>query len=391
MKWIRWYRSRKARFLYYAKEVTLLFLAVFYFIIATNTQTGWLFLLSAFLLGLLVFSWAVGRRSCEELSLSYRWLSEPQKAHPFRIEIRLKNEGASVKQELRVDCPTPAWASEEQDFSWAVPLLEPGQLVVTSFKLTPTQRGEHQLEQLVLSSGAPFGLFTRTKAFQNEDTFLVYPELRKLPTLHARSLLSTALSELVSPSGLGDTRSLRSVRDYRPGDDLRQVHWKASAKRADSSLLIREHYAPAPSRSALFLDTSRCDAGCFERAVSFAASVLWSAHRQGAQTSLYILNSEGEPTRSRHWHEQYAALARVQFQPELPYSEWLQAVRNHLDRSLVQSGWALVSSQGDEDTVETWPEGLSTVFFFQSSEDDPVLPQGPRLVRMRAEETEFHV
>ena len=390
MKWIRWYRSQRARFLYYAKEVTLLFLAVFYFFIATNTQTGWLFLLSAFLLGLLVFSWAVGRRSCEELSLTYRWLSEPQKGHPFRIEIRLKNEGSSAKRELRVDCPTPPWASEEQDFSWAIPVLQPGQIATTSFQLTPTKRGEHQLDTLVLTSGAPFGLFTRKKSFPNRDTFLVYPELRKLPSLHSRSLLSTALSELVSPSGLGDTRSLRSVRDYRPGDDLRQVHWKASAKRSDSRLLIREHYAPAPNRSALLLNNSRCDEECFERAVSFAASVLWSAHRQGAQTSLHILNLEGEPIRSHHWHEQYAALARVQIQSERPYSEWLREVGNHLDRSLVQSGWALVTARSEE-RVESWPQALSTVFYFQSGDEGPELPQGPRLIRMKEKEAEFHV
>jgi len=326
-------------FLSRQKEAGLIFLALFYFVIATNTQTGWLFVLSAFLLGLLCLSWGLSRNKTRNLEARQSWLSEPVKNRPFRVEVVVENLSRSPLQEIRLESESPAWSDRDTPLRWAVPELRGGEILTEQFRFVPHRRGEHTLPPLVVVSGAPFGLFANERSFESTETFLVYPEIEQLGSRSGRSNLATALADAVSPRGLGDTRSIRTVRDYRSGDDLRQVHWKASAKRAPSgTLMVKEHHAPAPLKTILVLDTScavadRTEHPLFEKAVTLTASILWWAHRQGTQTVLFLGTSDRWRA-VRQWNKQYEELARVALSPTLTLEQWLGEAEEHLHEQL---------------------------------------------------------
>jgi uncharacterized protein (DUF58 family) len=382
VKFLTKIRVQRKRVMGYSKEMTLLFLAVFYFLIATNTQTGWLFVLSAFLLGLLALSWFLSRRSLDGLRLEQSWLQDPLKNQPFRVSVTLSNQGRRTAQEIRVQSAAPDWGEPGEEFIWAIPSLAPSGTATTERRLVPKKRGEHRLPPLRLLGGAPFGLFTATRTWSSDRPFLVFPEIERLPTRTSRSRLAAALGDVASPRGLGDTRSLRSVRDYRPGDDLRQVHWKATAKRG-SSLLVREHHAPAPAKSIVWLDTSAGpkDDALFERAVTLAASLLWSAHREGTQALLLCPDSEGEWEVHRHWPKQYRALALVKRQDELCFDEWVErserAAREKFARETVGGKACLIRAH--EAPVTQWPDWARTVFLLLADEAAQDWPIGPRV------------
>ena len=73
---------------------------------------------------------------------------------------------------------------------------------------------------------------------------------------------------------------LRALRPYVPGDELRHLHWKATAR--TGQLMVREYVDPAQPWCVVVLDTRRdvLDADAFEAAVEIVASVLWAAAEQ---------------------------------------------------------------------------------------------------------------
>lgn len=344
------------------KEATLMFLALFYFVIATNTQTGWLFVLSAFLLGLLGLSRALSRRSIKELTLSARIEGEPQRGRPFRLLLTLENANPRPVHEVLVEMDLPDWAQAHSPLRWAVPRLAANSRLETSLSLIPNRRGEHHLPSLSIHCGAPFGLFTVIKTITLDRTFLVYPKLERVPLPASRSRASTALGELTSPGGRGDTHSLRTLREYKAGDDLRQIHWKASAKRGPGlPLLVREHYAPAPNRVLLFLDSSsEVEEMPFEESVVTAASVLWSAARHGTRAALVLCHTSGQWEVLDRWPQQYRALARVKLSQGLPFPRWCEEAEQffqlELPRNFRGSQPTLVTGRPQEHSSQgpTW-------------------------------------
>ena len=382
------------------KEATLLFLAVFYFLIATNTQTGWLFVLSAFLLGVLVISWVLSRRSIHNLDVTAKIHGEAQKGKSLRVEVLLSNGSSKPVHEPRIEMERPDWARSTPDFQWAIPKMPAESSARTSYSMVPVVRGEHSLPPLRIICGAPFGLFTVVKSVGTERTLLIYPEIEKLPQLKSRSRAATALGELTSPTGRGDTHSLRSVREYRPGDDLRQVHWKASARLGPGSpLLVREHHAPAPNRVLLFVDTSGkgAEAGIhqpFERAVALAASILWSATRDGTQAGLALRADDGHWSVLCHWPQQYRALARVQLDLSLSPEKWTQEAARvfgtSLPRGFRSSQATVVKGAVKTQTLEQPPSWMSKLFLLQDPSQVLTPPDSPKIVRLDSTRPGFH-
>ncbi|WP_279579227.1 DUF58 domain-containing protein [Fodinicola feengrottensis] len=76
---------------------------------------------------------------------------------------------------------------------------------------------------------------------------------------------------------LGGSMDLREVREYVPGDEVRHLHWKATAK--TGQLMVRDYVDPNQPRFTTLLDTRQdfMPASVFEDAVDLAASLLVSA------------------------------------------------------------------------------------------------------------------
>jgi len=74
-----------------------------------------------------------------------------------------------------------------------------------------------------------------------------------------------------------------SLRDYRPGDDLRRVHWRTSARRAE--LMVRQDERAARRPVTVLLDLPDDDATA-EWSISAAASVALALLRSGHRVRL---------------------------------------------------------------------------------------------------------
>ena len=101
-------------------------------------------------------------------------------------------------------------------------------------KYETRQRGVLQLQRLRISSRFPLGLFLTWSVLNFARTALVYPrpaDNETLPPRHTRA-----------GSGEGNlgrgSDDFAGLRNYRPGDSLRHIHWKALAK--EQGLLTRQ-------------------------------------------------------------------------------------------------------------------------------------------------------
>jgi hypothetical protein len=126
--------------------------------------------------------------------------------------------------------------------------------------------------------GDPIGLFSRDVVWTPVREVLVRPPLVPMSSLGAGLLrdLEGVSTDAVSQSDL----AFHALREYVPGDDLRHIHWRSSAKvmasTGESSLLVRQYLDTRRSHATIVVD-DRPDAWAdpedFEAAMSVAASI----------------------------------------------------------------------------------------------------------------------
>jgi uncharacterized protein (DUF58 family) len=128
-----------------------------------------------------------------------------------------------------------------------------------------------------MSSGDLFGFRTRYLDLEDRQTLLVYPKLVPLEKLGLRT--ARPLGDFGTPRRItADPLRLASVRDYRPGDSIRHIHWKATARRG--ALQTKVFDPSASQHLAIFLNSQTLEhayegvmSDYLETAIVVAASV----------------------------------------------------------------------------------------------------------------------
>ncbi|WP_158848859.1 DUF58 domain-containing protein [Saccharothrix deserti] len=140
---------------------------------------------------------------------------------------------------------------------------------VYRYELPTTSRGKHTVGPLAIERADPLGLVRNLVDTGDTVTLWVHPRLhpaRPFAGGYRRHHHDGPTTDQ-SPRGSLD---LREVREYVPGDEVRLVHWKATAR--TGRLMVRDYADPDQPRFTLLLDT-RHPKG-FEEAVEIAASLL---------------------------------------------------------------------------------------------------------------------
>ena len=107
-------------------------------------------------------------------------------------------------------------------------------------------------------------------------------DLAGLPVGQLRDLEGVP-SDQISMSDL----AFHALREYVPGDDLRHVHWRSSARAGQ--LLVRQYHDSRRTTACVLVDTRRdayADPDDFELALSIAASVTTRAAHDGYDLTL---------------------------------------------------------------------------------------------------------
>ncbi|MFD0892553.1 DUF58 domain-containing protein [Luteolibacter ambystomatis] len=148
-----------------------------------------------------------------------------------------------------------------------------GATVEVPLELTPARRGVIRLDDLRLLLPDPIGLFQRcTKISAPPSTLTVLPARHRLPPVELPGSGRFQIGGDAATNAIGNSGEFVSLRDYRPGDPIRQIHWKSWARTGRP--IVRELEDTFYPRYGLVLDTFPASGQelAFEDAVSIAAS-----------------------------------------------------------------------------------------------------------------------
>lgn len=334
----------------------------------------------------------------------------PTANHRLDVALTVTNRGPSRTTQARWRDTLP-WTAPGA--AGILPPLAPhrvrrgtGATTTIEYSVTPPRRGITDIGPLFVDFPDPFGLAIGEIAVGETHSVVVAPAVTNLPDLGRR---------IAADEGAARAQQLRAstnddelmTREYRAGDPLRRVHWKASARHGE--LMVRQEEQRSHARARIVLDTRRGgyrdlqratptepESDSFEWLVSFTASLsqrlastgytvditetAWPQIRHADQRdelleSLAVIELRDEPRREnqlglrpepgRTLGNIFALLSDAE-----PHTvDELAANRAHYDRAvafvvaarrdavaepLAEAGFTCVELLPDDDPVEAW-------------------------------------
>ena len=278
------------------------FLISFFLVLlaAWNTGANLLYMVAAGLGAFIVVSFLLTGRGIGRLSVSREGPDAVHRNEKFAVTVRIENLGWLLPVlSLRVE--RAAEPGKTAAYALRVPARR---AVVLRTTEVFEKRGVHALPQIVLASGFPFGLFERRRYTADAGEVVVYPRVISVRA----NLLEQLPGSCPMPTVVrGDGDDFFSLREYIPGDDVRRMAWRASARKG--VLLVKE-MAREASRYVIFVMDTGYDPSVeqfydhFEEVVemvaSLAVALLSKQYTVGIATPGYgLVGGEGKTQERR--------------------------------------------------------------------------------------------
>lgn len=206
----------------------------------------------------------------------------------------------------------------------AVPPLPPGECVAATLTHLATARSASTEREFVTTSSTPFGLRSATAVGVVAVPMIVHPIAVPPAVIRVSGGADgDSTTSVVSRAG----HDFHGVRDFRSGDNTRDVHWRSSARRGRLVVVERERQL---DRSVVMLIAAAGTEPDWEPLVAHAASTAVALARAGRRVILLT----GQPaapllvsTRAEELLDWFAALSGPQ-----------QPVGEHVDKAFEYAG-----------------------------------------------------
>ncbi|NET69927.1 MAG: DUF58 domain-containing protein [Sphaerospermopsis sp. SIO1G2] len=173
-----------------------------------------------------------------------------------------------------------------------LPPLKPNSKTEVIGEIIPTHRGVMRLVSLTIARPDPLGIFHACQTIYLPQSLLILPQLYQLPPIQLPGFRKYQSGGVSLASSVGDAEEFRSLREYRPGDSIRKIHWKSWAKIGKP--IVKEEQDEFFVRHALILDTFQPEkySQILEVAISLAASLAADVQTQESLLDLMFVGNE---------------------------------------------------------------------------------------------------
>lgn len=157
-----------------------------------------------------------------------------------------------------------------------VPYLPAGARREVGYQLPTSRRGVIEVGPLRWERTDALGLVRRRYTLAGQQRLFVHPFVHQVPL--SAALRARRWDSSTSDAAPDGTITFHTLREYVPGDDLRFIHWRSSAR--IGTLMVRRNIDVSLPRTTAVLVTSSAaypDADAFEEAVEVAASAVVAA------------------------------------------------------------------------------------------------------------------
>ena len=291
---------------------------------AINTGNNGLFLAVAMMTAALLVIHFLADLNVRRLTVDVACRRELFANRMGRFEVKLRNRSRyfpacllSVSIE-KDDLQGPSPVAKHRTAPWHVLALEAEKGAAGRLDLIVPRRGLYRIGAVQVTSLFPNGIFRKGRRFEQDLEILVYPEIFQAAEGRRDARGELGDQPILAP-GQGD--ELYALREYRPGDDPRGIHWKQSARQGE--LIFRRRSREQNPRLRVFFDNavgvleSDEEKTRFERLVSEAATS--AVHHLGRGFEVALITRDVElpfgsgPRQRRNILE---ALARIEALPE---------------------------------------------------------------------------
>ena len=215
-----------------------------------------------------------------------------------RVDLAVMSQGARPTPFLML---TDAFDGGRRHARFLLPPLAPDTTARAAYRVPTEHRGRFEVGPLRATVGDPFGLSSRTWRAAGLDEVIVQPRVHDVMPLPEGGGEDLDSDDRRVVGRLDVTGELLNLREYAPGDDLRRVHWKSTARHQRLMIRQDESRRRAPVLVLLDVRSAAHDRASFELAVEAVASIATSLEHDQRRIEIRTTSGErlGQPGR-RH-------------------------------------------------------------------------------------------
>jgi len=188
-----------------------------------------------------------------QLSVQRRWLAAPSLAVSTQVELELRNDGRRPVRATALDDLPAALRSELATVE--LPAAS-GWPVRATYTIRPVQRGDLRAGMVYMRYRSALEICERWCAADLSQSVRIFPnleEIRRQNIYLTRSRQIELEKRLLRQRGMG--REFESLREYREGDEFRDICWTATARRG--KLVTKLHQMERSQPVWIVLDAGR--------------------------------------------------------------------------------------------------------------------------------------
>lgn len=241
---------------------------------------------------------------------------EAEEGEEFTVTLLVRNDSRFPRFLLRIRDFLPRGAKARGEIGAFVSGLWPGEEVAIQYRVRLIGRGWLSYPEAEVEAFDLLGFSARSRRLHTPSGLVLLPKPASFP-----QWLPLGLGPFAGPAAeKGAGLDFHTVREYQPGDDLRFIHWKSTARRGE--LVVREMEEEHGGDVAMsLLLPPEAPEDLRERAVRVAAGLAKAFAERGSNL---LLLSPGERPRKFSPLE-WDALRRLlaEYQPKPPHVEGL--------------------------------------------------------------------
>jgi uncharacterized protein (DUF58 family) len=267
------------------------------FFAAFNTGANLVYVIASMILSLFLVSLFYAIKRFRGLAGHLTLPVEVPEGQPFPYRVTLANPTGATEFLLRV---SPRFARAVGAASLPVFRLDPGTRIELTGTLTLPMRGAYATRGLAVESVYPCGLLAREEVLPAASEVVVLPAPLKHPFPLWAGFNQRALWAETGSNIKGEGSAFFGLREYVPGDPIRKIHWRATARQGrpmvveDEEDRVNRYYVFVDLRESRKVGEGRtCN---LEVSIRIAASLTMQLLKLNCPVRVHLLDEQLSPS-----------------------------------------------------------------------------------------------
>ncbi len=279
----------------FAKKHVLIAASTFLLLVGLVLAVRQLYIMFAVLALLAPVSWYLSRSTLRALEVVRQAPGLMKEGQQRPVRLTVTNSGVRRRYFFTVSDRLPDGLEVAGEERALVPSLAADEQFTVEYTLRARRRGVYEIGPAILEHSDLIGMFQFERELGGSAELVVHPTPERIPAVWDRAA-SLRAPQQPRRRFRGEGTEFYGTRPFVPGDDLRRVDWKSTARRGQ--LIVREYERAEATDATIVLDLQRShhrgqgDDATVERAVKLAASVMAQLLERGSSVGLVAAGIE---------------------------------------------------------------------------------------------------